>query len=319
MSHSHSLRKHSRRNRRTVTGSIKKLLMIVNPCAGKQHTNDALYCAVRNYSKAGYLVLVRETREAGDATLFASTAGADFDVVVCYGGDGTLNETISGLMKLPSVCRPMLGYLPGGSTNDFAASLEIPLDPAAASAHILRPNVFPLDIGLFNDHYFVYVASFGAFTRTSYSTPQDAKNWLGHFAYLLEGAKNLDTVKPYHMKVNADGDVYEGSFYFGAVGNTTSIAGMLKFPSEDVEFNDGRFELLLIPVPTNVSEQQSLLLTLLSQNYEESQSVIFRHVKHLTVDVEDEEEIPWTLDGEYNPGTSHIDISIQQKGIHMLL
>lgn len=174
----------------------KKLLFIVNPRAGKTKSRAPLFDAVSIFSKAGYLVRVAETRRHGDATELAERFGGDFDLVVCHGGDGTLNETVNGIMRLPREKRPPLSYLPGGSTNDFAASLSISSDPALAAQSAMRLQPRDLDVGVFNEKNFVYVASFGAFTRTAYTVPQDIKNMFGHFAYLLEGVKDLETALP---------------------------------------------------------------------------------------------------------------------------
>lgn len=188
----------------------KKLLFIVNPRAGKTKSQAPLFEAVSIYSAAGYLVSVRQTSHRGEATELAEKLGPEFDLVVCHGGDGTLNETINGVMRIPREKRPAVSYLPGGSTNDFAASLNISGDPAAAAHSAMRMQPRSLDIGAFGERNFVYVASFGAFTRTTYTVPQDIKNVFGHFAYLLEGVKDLDTLCPYRMKITADGEVFDG-------------------------------------------------------------------------------------------------------------
>ena len=227
----------------------KKLLFIVNPRAGKTKSRAPLFDAVSIFSKAGYLVRVAETRRHGDATELAERFGGDFDLVVCHGGDGTLNETVNGIMRLPREKRPPLSYLPGGSTNDFAASLSISSDPALAAQSAMRLQPRDLDVGVFNEKNFVYVASFGAFTRTAYTVPQDIKNMFGHFAYLLEGVKDLETLCPYPMRLTADGEVFEGEYLFGAVCNSTSIAGLMKLSPDAVDLCDGQFELMLVPVP----------------------------------------------------------------------
>ena len=295
----------------------KKLLFIVNPRAGKTKSSAPLFEAVSIYSEAGYLVSVRQTRGRGDATELAETLGADCDLIVCHGGDGTLNETINGVMRIPKEKRPMVSYLPGGSTNDFAASLNISSDPAAAARSAMRMQPRALDIGLFGRRNFVYVASFGAFTRTTYTVSQDIKNVFGHLAYLLEGVKDLDTLCPYRMRITADGEVFDGEYLFGAVSNSTSIAGLMKLSPEMVGFNDGLFELLLVPVPRTPAAMQALLRTLINQDYRNSDGMIFRQVRHVTA--ETEEEISWTLDGEYEPGAPQVEIGIEESGITMLL
>lgn len=295
----------------------KKLLFIVNPRAGRTKSKGPLFDAAAIYSEAGYLVSVRNTRRRGDATRLAEQYGAEYDLVVCHGGDGTLNETVNGLMRLPAAQRPQVSYLPGGSTNDFAASLNISFEPAVAAQSAMRMQPRRLDVGKFGPRHFVYVASFGAFTRTAYTVPQDVKNVFGHFAYILEGVRDLDTLRPYRMRLTADGEVFDGEFLFGAVSNSTSIAGMMKLPAENVGFNDGMFELLLVPVPKTPGQLQSITRALLYQELADSEGLFFRHVKSVTA--ETEENIPWTLDGEYVPGAPRIEISIENSGIEMLL
>ncbi len=295
----------------------KKLLFIVNPRAGKNKSHAPLFDAAAIYSEAGYLITIRLTRRRGDATRFAEKLGADYDLVVCHGGDGTLNETVNGIMKLPADARPQVSYLPGGSTNDFAASLNISNEPAVAAQSAMRLRPRKLDVGRFGRRYFVYVASFGAFTKASYSVPQDVKNVFGHFAYILEGVRDLDTLHPYRMKLTADGEVFDGEYLFGAISNSTSIAGMMKLSPDDVSFNDGEFELLLVPVPKTPAALQALTRGLMYQEYGDSEDLIFRHVKHVVA--ETAENIPWTLDGEFVPGAPKIDISIEGSGVEMLL
>lgn len=295
----------------------KKLLFIVNPRAGKTKSRAPLFDAVSIYSEAGYLVCVKQTKRRGDATRFAAELGAEFDLVVCHGGDGTLNETVNGLMRLPKERRPLVSYLPGGSTNDFAASLNISSDLAVAAQSAMRMEKRDLDVGVFGSRNFVYVASFGAFTRTTYTVPQDIKNMFGHFAYMLEGVKDLETLRPYRMTITADGEPIRGEYLFGAVSNSTSIAGLMKISPEKVSFNDGQFELLLVPVPKSPQAVQALIRALVYQDYESSAGLIFRHVKHVVA--ETEENIPWTLDGEYAPGAPRIEIGIEDNGIQMLI
>ncbi|MBE6907980.1 MAG: diacylglycerol kinase family lipid kinase [Ruminococcaceae bacterium] len=297
----------------------KKLLFIVNPRAGRTKSHGPLFDAAAIYSEAGYLLTIRNTRRRGDATRLVEQYGADYDLIVCHGGDGTLNETVNGLMRIPADRRPQVSYLPGGSTNDFAASLNISSDLAVAAQSAMRMRARMLDVGRFADRHFVYVASFGAFTRTSYSVPQDVKNVFGHFAYILEGVRDLDTLRPYRIRLTADGETFNDpdGYLFGAISNSTSIAGMMKLAPEDVQFDDGEFELLLVRVPKTPAQLQSLTRALLYAEYDDDQGLIFRHVRHVTA--ETEENIPWTLDGEFVPGAPRIDVSIEENGIQMLL
>ena len=287
----------------------KTLMLIVNPRAGRSRSLAPLLNAISLFSEADYLVSLRQTTAQGDATRFVRENGAAFDRIVCYGGDGTLNETVTGLMDLP--VPPPLGYIPGGSTNDFAASLHLSDQPAEAAKQILDSSGKKLDVGTFNGRPFVYVASFGAFTKASYSAPQSAKNDLGHLAYILEGVKDLSTLRPYEATVTADGETFSGSFLFCAVTNATSVGGLMKLPEDQVVLDDGRFELLLIPNPKSPLDLQALLRSLLLQDYT-GDGVIFRHASDIVV--ETPESFPWTLDGEYGPGQERIEIhNLKQK------
>lgn len=292
----------------------KKLLFIVNPMAGKKQSRGPLFDAVSLFSDAGYLMKIHNTTARGDAVQTVVQEGSDYDLVVCCGGDGTLNETVTGLMQLEH--RPLLGYLPRGSTNDFASSLHISPNPVKAAQAIIGHWEQILDIGRWNDRLFVYVASFGAFTRSSYNAPQSAKNALGHFAYILEGMKDLSTLRPYQVKLNADGEVLDGEYLFGAICNSTSIGGLMKLNPERVVLDDGKFEMLLIPNPRTAMDLQNLIFALLNQQYD-AEGLIFRHVS--SVIVETEEDLPWSLDGEYAPSAERVEIANHQGALTILL
>ena len=292
----------------------KKLLMIVNPRAGRNKPRSPLFDAAALLSEAGYLLSIHQTTAPGDAAGFAAREGKHYDVVVAVGGDGTLNEVACGLMRLENP--PLLGYFAQGSTNDFAASLQVPGDPITAAGAIIRNMPRKLDIGSWNDRHFIYVASFGAFTRSSYAAPQAAKNALGHFAYILEGMKDLNTLRPYRVRLTADGEVLDGEYLFGAVCNSTSIGGLMKLDPERVVLDDGKFELLLVPNPRTALELQNLVMALLNQQYD-SAGLVFRHVSSLHL--ETEEDLPWSLDGEYAPSAAVVNIQNHRAALRMLL
>lgn len=292
----------------------KKLLFIVNPRAGKTKSMAPLFDAVTTFCQGGYLVKVALTQGSGDATRFAAEWGGDYDMVVCAGGDGTLNETLAGLMQLEK--RPTVGYLPHGSTNDFAASLHLPSVVAEAARIVVEGSPQALDLGVHNGRYFSYVASFGAFTRASYSAPQETKNALGHFAYILEGVKNLDSLRPYRCAVEADGEHFEGEFIFGAVCNSTSLGGLVKLDPSRVEMNDGQFELMLLRMPKSVIDLQNLITAMSSMDYDYP-GVIFRHVRQVTLTTQ--EEISWSLDGEYAPSAPRVEIHNLPGAIDLML
>ncbi len=293
----------------------KKLLFIFNPRAGRSKSRGPLFDAAAAFSEAGYLLTIHNTTAPGDATATAARLGSAYDLVVAAGGDGTLNEVICGLMQLDNP--PLLGYLPQGSTNDFAASLHISDDPVkAAEALIQTAAPRTLDIGRWCDRNFVYVASFGAFVHSSYSAPQAAKNALGHFAYILEGMKDLNSLRPYRIRLTADGEVLDGEYLFGAVCNSTSIGGLMKLDAERVVLDDGKFEMLLIPNPKSPVALQNLVLALLNQQYDR-EGVIFRHVS--SVHLETEESLPWSLDGERASSRPSVDIENLHQAVRILL
>lgn len=294
--------------------SYKKLLFIVNPRAGRNKSRGPLFDAAAIFSKAGYLLSIHETTAPGDAAAYAAEAGPDFDTVVAVGGDGTLNEVACGLMQLEKP--PLLGYLPQGSTNDFAASVRISADPATAARAIAQAEPRQLDMGRWNGRPFLYVASFGAFTSSSYTASQAAKNALGHFAYILEGMKDLNSLRPYQIKITADGEVLDGEYLFGAVCNSTSIGGLMKLDPEGVILDDGKFEMLLVPSPKTPADLQNLVLALLEQRYN-GQGLVFRHVS--SVHVEPAGELPWSLDGEYAPSMPAVDIENCPRALSILL
>lgn len=292
---------------------MKKLLFIVNPRAGKTKSTAPLFDAVAAFSRAGYLVRVFVTEAGGQARDIAAKWGGQYDLVVCAGGDGTLNETISGLMQLEQ--RPPLGYLPNGSTNDFAASLHLHTTVATAARAVAGGVPYSLDIGRHNDRYFAYVASFGAFTRSSYSASQAAKNALGHFAYILEGLGDLDSLRPYRCAIDADGEHFEGDFIFGAVCNSTSLGGLVKLDPKHVSMDDGTFELLLLRMPKTALDLQNLITAMTRMQYDYP-GVIFRHVK--TVVLTTNENISWSLDGEYAASAPRVEIQCLPGAIELV-
>lgn len=290
------------------------LLFIVNPRAGRTRSTAPLFDAVAHFCASGYLVDLRLTQAREDATRLARELGGKFDAVVCCGGDGTLNETVTGLMDLPSP--PPLGYIPAGSTNDFAASLHLPDQPLEAARVITASGGRPLDVGSFNGRPFIYVASFGAFTRASYSAPQNVKNDLGHLAYILEGVKDLSTLRPYRASVATEEECFDGEFLFGAVTNATSVGGLVKLKEDQVCLDDGLFELLLIPNPKSIADLQGLVRSLLLQDFTGG-GVIFRHVHTLTVQTP--EDLPWALDGEFDPGGAQVEIHNLHRRLTFLI
>lgn len=291
------------------------ILFILNPVAGVNRNYLPVLEGLSLLSRAGHRLLLRTTTKSGDATAFVLEQGALVDWIVCCGGDGTLNETLSGLMQLPDH-KPRLSYLPRGSTNDFATTMSISQDAVAAVRSMLCHEPRPLDVGLWNGRSFVYVACFGAFTKSSYTASQSIKNVLGHFAYLLQGARDIASLRPYRVNIVADGETINGEYLFGAVCNSTSIGGVMKLGHDVVAMDDGLFELLLIPSPQSLVQLQALIVALLSQQYD-SPYLVFRKVH--TVVLETQELLPWALDGEFAPSHQRVEIVNHHHGVDMVL
>ena len=278
-----------------VKAMPQNVLFIVNPCAGKRRIVPHLFSLVKTFTDRGADVDIRLTGARGEATELVASRGEQYDQVVCGGGDGTLNEVICGLMRLPPERRPRVGYIPAGSTNDFANSLGLPSDLIAAAEVAAAGVPSALDVGRFDDRYFSYVASFGAFTESSYATSQSMKNALGHLAYILNGAKSISSISATELSAEADGETLEGRFIFGGVCNSTSMGGVVKLKGGLVDFSDGLMELMLIRYPTNAGELGRCVRSLLTSDFD-PQMVLFRHVRQVTFRLP--KPVVWTLDGE---------------------
>lgn len=287
-----------------MNSELKSLHLIINPNAGTRQGRRFLPEMISVFNKAGYLCSVYVTEKRGDAVDFARAHAGEADLVVACGGDGTLNEVITGLQQ--GGHRTPLGYIPCGSTNDFASGLELPLAPMLACDSIVFGNPRSLDVGLFgSDRYFSYTASFGAFTSVSWSTPQNVKNVIGHAAYILEGIRSLADIHPIHMKVTADGQEYEDDYIFGAVCNSTSLGGVLKLDDNEVHMSDGLFEALLIPFPPDLLVLNRILSALRTRHYDDPSLLFLRASKFTFAGASD---IKWTLDGEEAEGAPVIEI-----------
>ena len=292
----------------------KKNLIIMNPFSGKREANKYLTDIIDIFTKGGYMTTILTTTERGDGTVYASRYAGEFDLITCIGGDGTFNEVVAGLLDGGE--RVPVGYIPAGSTNDFANSLKLSTNILKATEDIVKGRLKTLDIGSFNGRKFSYVASFGAFTQTSYSTPQSVKNMLGHLAYILEGATSLTSIKPQHLKIEANGMPSEDDYIFGAISNSTSLAGILTLDPQYVDMNDGLFELLLVRSPKNPIELAEIVYMLTTQNYE-SNKITFVNADSFTIYAD--ENMDWSLDGEYQEGCERIEIENLHNAIDIVV
>ena len=292
-----------------------KILLIVNPCSGRAKMRTELLKVVEILSAEDNLVTVYPTKARGDATEFIKQhTDLDYNLVVVCGGDGTLNEVITGLMQ--SGVNRTLGYIPSGTLNEWSSGLHISRSIKQAAADITTGKKIQLDIGQFGDKYFSYTASFGAFTDASYSAPQDVKNVLGQAAYFFEGIKSLGNIKPVHLKFTADGKATEGDFLFGEVSNSMSVGGIVKFNESAVKLNDGKFEILLIRNPDNILKLQPIIDGILKQDFDREGIEFFTAD---SVTVTGGEELSWTLDGEYAKGENEITISNLHNAIELIV
>ena len=292
---------------------MKKLLFIMNPFAGQKKANRCLPDILGIFCQAGYEVITHITAGPGDATLTAQARGPQADLVVCCGGDGTLNETITGLLRAGADVP--IGYIPAGSTNDFASSLRLSSNPQQAAREIMEGLPRHYDVGRFADRYFSYVASFGAFTRTSYTTPQNIKNALGHTAYILSGISEISQIRKEHIRIELENEVVEDDFIFGAICNSTSVGGILTLDPRKVDMDDGLFELLLVRTPKNLMELHECIQALQTQEYN-CGMITFRSASRVKIFADP--AMLWTLDGEREEGHAMVEVENIHQAIRLI-
>ena len=293
---------------------MEKLLFVYNPCSGKGQIRGSLSQVIEILSKKGYDVTVYPTKREMDGCETVEKRAKEFDLIVCSGGDGTLDEVVTGLLR--SGQKRVLGYIPAGSTNDFANSLFMPKNMVKAAEMITKEELYHCDIGRFNQQTFAYVAAFGLFTDVSYETDQDLKNVLGHVAYILEGVKRLFDIKSYHMKVTSDELEVEDDFIVGMVTNSRSVGGFKNLTGKNVDMNDGLFEVTLIVNPKNPLELQEIITALVMA--EDNTDLVYSF-KTRKLMIEAEEEVPWTLDGEFGGDHRIIEIENRHKALNLYL
>ena len=289
-----------------------KILLVVNPAAGRQVMEQEEKHVRQRIIEDGHHVLTLHTRK--DVHLKTQLAEllplGIADWIVCAGGDGTLNQTVCALKQL-GYDLPV-GYIPAGTTNDFAGTLKLAKKPVEAAQQMLKGSVHRLDLGQFGDkdRYFIYVASFGAFTQTSYATTQSLKNTLGHLAYLMEGMREFPALKAYHVRVDIGEECFEDDYIFGGLTNTSSIGGVIRLSEDCMELDDGKFELILVKKPQNLVALSHITLGLMSGNYDPS-VITLRQVTSAVFF--SEEVMPWSLDGEFAQGGKNMEIQVLPK------
>lgn len=289
---------------------LKKLLFVYNPRAGKAQIRTKLADILNIFAEADYEITAAPTRGHDDARRIVAGRSRDYELIVCSGGDGTLDEVVTGMMQ--SGFRTPIGYIPAGSTNDFGGSLSLPKNMVRAAETAVRGKNFACDIGSFNDDVFVYIAAFGLFTDVSYETAQDMKNVLGHMAYILEGVKRLSAVRSFPMKITCEGRVIEDDFIFGMITNSVSVGGFKNITGKNVRLNDGLFEVTLIKRPKNPAELNNIVISLLNRDVDTNAMYCFRAAE---LTLESPESVAWTLDGENGGSHGRVEIKNICKGI----
>lgn len=295
---------------------MKKLLFIYNPNSGKGLIKNRLVDILDIFVKAGYLPIVYPTQKAGDGYEMLKSYKGKLDLVVCSGGDGTLDEVATAMMERER--KVPIGYIPSGSTNDFAKSLRIPMDMKKAAKIAVNGESFKCDIGDFNGDTFIYVAAFGMFTDVSYETSQSVKNILGHTAYVLEGMKRLYNIPSHNMKITCDGEIIEGDFLFGMVSNTRSLGGFKPVMNEGVVFDDGVFEVTLIKRPNSIIALNEIVASLLIEQFDTRHMFTFQ-AHTLVVECEEGDDVPWTLDGEFGGNHNKVEIKNCQRALEIMV
>ena len=293
---------------------MKKMLFVMNPYAGMRRANRYLSDIITLFNRADYEVTTYMTAGPGDAAQVVEQYASNMELIVCCGGDGTLNETITGVIRAGADCP--IGYIPAGSTNDFAASLKLSTNVMQAAQDIVEGQPIPYDVGRFCDRFFSYVASFGAFTKSSYSTPQSIKNALGHTAYVLEGISELSQIRKVHIKMELEEETVEDDFIFGAISNSTSIGGVLTLDPKIVDMADGLLEVFLVRAPKNLTEITECIQALQSQRYNDCNMITFGTARNIRVFAD--ADMPWTLDGEKFDGQAEIEVENMHRAIRLI-
>lgn len=292
---------------------MKKLLFIINPKAGRTAIKNDLFEIIMTFSKAGYEVVTYPTTGPDDAERKVKEDGFLYDMIVCAGGDGTLENTVSGYMQMGDKKVP-LGYIPVGTTNDFARSLQISRKPLEAAMQIVSGEPAYFDVGKFDDKYFVYIAAFGIFTDISYSTNQSLKKVMGHSAYVVEAVKNVMDYKPFEMEADFDGSVLTGKYIYGMITNSFSVAGFKIRGAKHVVLDDGKFDCLFIKMPQSVSELQQILSAVLRNEFDE-ESELFFQIKASKIKINSKTPVPWTIDGEFGGNRNQVTITNERKAV----
>lgn len=292
----------------------KKILMINNPCSGLSKNNIELSDTLDAFSKHGYRVTVMCTTKPGDATEFAKNYTGEYDSIICRGGDGTFCEMMNGIMTLDN--KPDIGFVPAGTTNDFANTIGLSSHSQKAAQFIIEEPARPCDLGSFNGRYFTYVASFGAFTKCSYATSQKLKNKIGRLAYFYEAAKEVKDIKNVPMRCVVDGVEFEGNFMFGSISNSRTVGKIIHLDENTVCLNDGKFEVLFAENPGTVKGWLELAQCIINKNFEHK-NIKFLQGSDIRIETLDGSKIPWTIDGEFAGDVSEVELKVHKHAFNL--
>ncbi len=293
---------------------MKKLLLLYNPNSGKGQIKNHLSNIIQIFSEADYEVTVYPTKKSLDGKEKVIKEDGKYDIIVCSGGDGTLNEIVSGLMECQK--KVPIGYIPSGSTNDFAATLNLSKSMKQAAKDIVNGKVIECDIGIFNGRYFNYIAGVGAFTEVSYDTSQNLKNVLGHQAYWLESIRSIPNIKPFTMTIETEDGIETGEFMYGMITNSEWVGGIKKLPGKHVVLNDGYFELNFIRKTLNPLDFQTALSDLISGN-RTSKAIYNKKIRN--VKLTSDRDLAWVLDGEYGGLNREVRISVGERAFEIIV
>ena len=295
----------------------KKALFVFNPVAGRSEIRTELVDILEIFARESYAVTCYPTKCRGDARNIVRSRQGDYACVICSGGDGTLDEVVSGMLEHPDKPAVPIGYIPMGSTNDFALSLGIPVNAKAAARVAARGKAIGCDLGLFNsDTYFTYVAAFGLFTETSYETPQDLKNMFGHMAYFLQGMMDLGKVRSYHFSIESAEFSISDDFVLGMVTNSKSVGGFPDITGDEVDMGDGLFEVTLIKMPTNLLEVGDII-QYFNRVTDVSDFVYRFKTSHIVL--KSDQRVKWTRDGEYAGTCKKVELTNLRRKLRIIV
>lgn len=292
----------------------KKLLFIYNPNSGREVIREYLSYIVETFNNGGYTVTVKPTQYGGQAREIATACASEYNIIACAGGDGTLNEVLGGVYLSGS--KTPVGYIPTGSTNDFANTHQMHMDVLNAAARIVKGRTKSIDLGLFNGKPFDYVAAFGLFTSIAYKTPHDLKSVMGHSAYFLEIMRSFAEMKEVLVKCEMDdGEIIEGYYIIGLISNSNYIGGMQFFMDNELALDDGEMEFTLIKKSNDPVQFGNIIRALMDNT--QTKHVVRRKTSKVRITFED--VIPWTLDGEYGGSVKYVDLEVIRKAVRIIV